>query len=148
MSLRAEIQAAQIAAMKAGQNDTVVSLRMVWAAVRNEEIDKQHELTDDEVQAVIARQVKQLTDALGDFTRGGREDLVAKTKTEITLLTQYLPTPLSDDEIEAIVTETITATGASGAGDVGRVMGSVMKQVGKRADGDRVRQIVTRHLAR
>lgn len=145
MSLREQIQRAQTAALKSGEQDTLQTLRLVWSAVRNEEIDKQHELGDDEVQGVIARQVKQLSDALVDFTRGGREDLMTKTNIELAYLKQYLPTPLSAEELERIVKETIVELGVSSAGDIGKVMGVVMKKVGKQANGDHVRQIAA-HL--
>lgn len=146
MSLRADIQEAQKQAMKAGQPETLAVLRMVWAAIRNEEINTQKELTDDDVISVIARQVKQLQEANLDFEKGGRADLVEKNKQEIALMMPYLPAQLSDEELQATVERVIAGGSFAGAKDVGRVMGLVMKEVGKRADGGRVRTIATKVL--
>lgn len=147
MSLRDEIQSRQHAALKAGETAAVSTLRLLWSAIRNEEINVQHPLADAEVQAVAARQVKQLADALADYQKGGRADLAAPAKAEIELLSAYLPAQLSADELNALAARVVGELGAKGSADIGRVMAAVMKEVKGRADGNQVRAIVARLLA-
>jgi uncharacterized protein YqeY len=147
MALRDDIQSAQTTAMKSRQTETLSTLRMLWSAIRNEEINLRQELTDEEVVGVVSRQIKQLRDSATDFANGGRNDLAEKANTEIKLLETYLPAQMSDDELESVTKKIIADMSATGAGDVGKVMGSVMKQVKGKADGNRVRNIVTRLLS-
>ncbi len=130
--------------MKNRDTATTAVLRVLWSQIRNEEINKQHELTDEEAIAVAARQVKQLTDALGDFRNAGRTDLIEQTEGELQILTKYLPAQLSDDELATAVREAVQASGVS---DIGKVMGLVMKTVKGKADGNRVRAAVEKVLA-
>lgn len=142
MVLRDRVQESLKAAMKEGKKDETSTLRMVWAALRNEEIAVQHPLDDVEVERVIARQVKQLTEASVDFTRGGRSDLVADAEVEIAYLKGFLPAPLTDTELRALIIETMKNMEGPAAKDVGRITGAAMKVVAGRANGNRVREIV------
>lgn len=142
MSLNETITAALKDAMKARDAERVSTLRMLTSAIKNVQIDAQEELTDDQVQDVIARQAKQLSDAMSQYKDGGRDDLVEQTQKELAILEQYLPEQLDDDALRAVVQETITATEAAGPGDMGKVMGAVMGKVKGQADGTRVRAIV------
>lgn len=148
MTLRDDIQRAVREAMKAKDQASLETMRMLWAAIRNEEISQRVVLSPDAIVAVISRQVKQLQDSLKDFTAGGRIDLVDKTNAEIALLATYLPEQLSDERLRAAVDLVIAATGAAGAGDLGKVMGAVMKEVKGTADGNRVRAMVALRLER
>ncbi len=141
MTLKEQLQHDQKQAMKEKQQETLETLRGVWALVRKEEIDGQKELTDVDVESIIQRQVKQLQDAKRDFTSGGREDLVEKADREITLLSQYLPAQMTDEELDTTIQSILTAHGDV-AKNVGAVMGAVMKEVKGKADGNRVRQRV------
>ncbi|MBP9695025.1 MAG: GatB/YqeY domain-containing protein [Candidatus Magasanikbacteria bacterium] len=147
MALRDDIQSAQTSAMKARQTETLSTLRMLWSAIRNEEINLRQELTDEEVVGVVSRQIKQLRDSATDFAAGGRIDLAEKANAEIKLLETYLPVQMSDDELDSVTKKIINDLSATGVGDVGKVMGNVMKQVKGKADGNRVRNIVTRLLS-
>lgn len=147
MPLRDQVQAQQQAALKGGVVAALSTLRLLWAAIRNEEINLQHPLSDDEVRTVVARQVKQLTDARADYEQGGRADLVAQAQAEIALLSAYLPVQLSETELQALVTRAIDELGAKNPADFGRVMGLVMKEAKGQADGNRVRAIVGRLLS-
>ncbi|HYE59797.1 MAG TPA: GatB/YqeY domain-containing protein [Candidatus Kapabacteria bacterium] len=147
MSLRDSIRQAQTQAMKDRNAEVTDMLRMLWSQIRNEEIAQQHDVTDEDIVQIVSRQVKQLQDALQDFTKGGRTDLIEKTNKEIAFLQQYLPVQLSDEELETIVKEVIAASGAASGNDTGKVMGTVMKQVKGKADGNRVREMVTRLLS-
>lgn len=146
MGLRDELQRAQQEALRGKQAEVLATLRVLWSSIRTEEINQRKELSDEEIVAVIARQVKQSHDALSDFTKGGRADLVAKTEQEIALLQSYLPKQMTDEEIRAVVSRVIASSGAVGAKDVGRVMGLAMKEMKGTADGNRVRGIVTELL--
>lgn len=158
MSLRDEIQEKQYAAMKSGDAKSLAVWRLVRTAIKNEEIAKKaksrtelrsgtgEELNDEEVQTVIARQVKQLQEALKDFAAGGRKDLVEETKKEIEILRVYLPEKISNEKLAIIIDKVIETTAASGLQDMGKVMGAVMKEVKNKADGNQVREIVAEKL--
>lgn len=144
MSLRQTISEAQKNAMKEGQKEALSTLRMLWSALRNTEIDKGSELNDEEVEQLITRQVKQLKDSLVDFEKGGRSDLVQQTQQEITFLSKYLPEQMSDEALMSIVQQTMTKL--AGEKNTGIVMGAVMKEVKGKADGKRVRECVERMM--
>ncbi len=146
MSLLEQIQTDQKAALKAGESGKLSTLRMLIAAVKNEAIQKMKQLSDEDVQAVIARQIKQLKDALADYEKGKREDLAAAARQEIEVLSAYQPAQMGDEELMKIVNETIQSLGLSSRKDVGRVIGTVMKVVAGSADGNRVRQMIESRL--
>ncbi len=144
MTLRDQILEEKDAAMKARDEKKTGILRVLWAAVRNEEIELKRSLDDALLRKVIQRQVKQLQDARIDFERGGRSDLVEKTQYEVALLQAYLPAPLRDEEIETIVKNVLDGQAEKPA--FGVAMGMAMKEVAGRADGEKVKEIVTRIL--
>lgn len=129
-------------AMKKGEKERLSVIRLVRGAVRQAEIDGKKTLTDDEVIAVIGKEVKMRRDSIEEFARGGRTDLVEKTQAEIAVLMPYLPKQLSTDEVKKIVADVIAAVGASTAKDMGKVMGALMPRVKGRADGKLVNEIV------
>lgn len=139
MSLRSNIVDAQRDAMKAKDTQTLSVVRLVFSAIRNSEIDKGRELTDEEVTAVVRSQNKQLVDALKDFESGGRQDLVEQTKSEMEVLKKFLPPELGDEEIKVRIQQILSSTPA---GNVGQLMGVVMKELKGCADGNRVRALV------
>ena len=140
MSLKEDIILAQQAAMKSGEKEKLSILRMVTAAIKNAEIESGEELGDDKVQGVIKKQVKQLGDALKDFEKGGRDDLIKNTKSEIEMLSVYLPAELSDEELTTKVQAVIDGLGEGV--NMGQAMGAVMKELKGQADGGRVREVV------
>ncbi|OGH83427.1 MAG: glutamyl-tRNA amidotransferase [Candidatus Magasanikbacteria bacterium RIFOXYC2_FULL_40_16] len=145
MTLRSEIQEKQYDAMKKGDAERLSIMRLLNSAIKNEEIELRRDLNDEEAQAVVGRQVKQLKDALKDFEAGGRKDLMDKTQKEIEILEEYLPEQMSDEKLEEIVGKIIEQMSA-GPQDVGKVMGAVMKEVKGQADGNKVREIVSKKL--
>lgn len=148
MSTLADRLAADLnSAMKRKETSVVDSLRMFRAAIKYAEIDKGHVLNDEEVMQVARTMVKQLRDAIEQFREGKREDLIAKSENELKILSTYLPPELSDEELAILVVNTITVLGATSQKDIGRVMGAVVKEVGGRADGSRINQIVRSHLS-
>jgi len=146
MTLRSEIQEKQYDAMKQGDADQLAVMRLLMSAIKNEEIELKKELNDEQVQTIVSRQVKQLLDAIKDFESGGRTDLVEKTKKEIEVLQKYLPEQLSEEELIAVVDKTIEQLSA-GPQDIGKVMGMVMKEVKGKADGNKVRELVSKKLS-
>ncbi len=139
MSLRSNIVDAQHAAMKAKDMQTLSVVRLIFSALRNREIDVQHELNDEETLAIVRSQNKQLTDALKDFEAGARQDLVDKTKAEIEIVKQFLPPELGDEEIRAAIQKIRSQNSEV---NVGQLMGMVMKELAGRVDGNRVRALV------
>lgn len=117
-------------------------IRMVRANIKNIEINEKKELNDDEVLAVLMKEVKMRQDSLVEFQKAGREELVAQAKEEIAVLNGYLPEALSDEELKAIVVEVIAAVGATSPKDMGKVMPAVMGKTKGRADGKRINAIV------
>jgi uncharacterized protein YqeY len=121
-------------------------IRMVKAAIKNEEIKTQSELSDDAVLSVLTRELKQRRDSLQEFEKAGREDLASTTREEIEVLTSYLPKQLSEEELREIVREAIAATSASSKKEMGKVMGVLMPKVKGKADGSLVQKIVSEEL--
>ena len=148
MSLIEQIQTAQLKARKEKNQDTLVTLQTILSQVKNEQIHlmKKESLSDEEVLSVLRRFIKQLKDALGDFEKAGREDLIENARREIALVNEYLPQQLNESEIEVFVSDAITETNATSQKDFGRVMGVVVKKVAGRADGALVQAIVKRKL--
>ena len=117
-------------------------IRMVRSNIKNIEINDKKELNDDEVLAVLMKEVKMRQDSLEEFQKAGREELVAQAKEEIAILKAYLPEALSDEELKAIVAEVIATVGATSPKDMGKVMPAVMAKAKGRADGKRINAIV------
>jgi len=134
------------AAMKAREQTRVSTLRMLMAAMKNTQVEKGHELDDDEVVDVIAREAKRRRESMDAFEKGGRAELVEKESAELAVLETYLPERLSDDELGKLVDEAIAETGATSAKEMGQVMKAVMPKVKGRADGNAVSAVVRARL--
>lgn len=132
--------------MKSKDKFRLSVIRMVLSSIQNAEIDKRSELTDDELLAVLNREVKQRKDSLHEFTNANRDDLATKIEQEIVILMEYMPQQLTEVEIDALVQEAVTETGASSKKDMGKVMQYLMGKVQGRADGKVVNQIVQKYL--
>ena len=135
MSLKEQLTNDMKEAMKAHDKDRLAVIRMVRGAVRQQEIDGKKELGDEDVLAVISKEVKMRRDSIEEFRKGGREDLVEKTEAEIAVLMPYLPAQLSEEEIRGLVQAAVAQTGAASPKDMGKVMGVLMPKVKGRADG-------------
>jgi len=122
-------------------------IQMVRAAVLQVEKDKQVELNDDQIIEVIAKESKKRKDSLPDYEKSGREDLILQVKEEIEILAEYLPKPLSREELEKIIEEVISETGATSIKEMGIVMKNVKEKVGPAADGKTINEIVKSKLA-
>ena len=117
-------------------------IRMVRAAIKNVEIDTKAELAEEDVIAIVAKEVKMRRDSMEEFKKGQRDDLVAQLEQEIEVLLPYLPQQLPEAEVREIVTEAVAIAGATSSKDMGKVMAVLMPKVKGRADGKLVNNIV------
>ena len=142
MSLKEQLTTDMKEAMKSHDKDRLAVIRMVSGAIRQQEIDGQKELSDEDVIAVMSKEIKMRKDSIEEFKKGGREDLIAKTQAEIDVLMPYMPAQLSEDEVRELVKAAVAETGAATPKDMGKVMGALMPKVKGRADGKLVNTLV------
>lgn len=141
MELKARLQEAAKAALKSGDALRLSTLRLLLAAVHNEEIRLRKELGAEEIQRVASTLTKQRSESIELYRKGGRDDLAQKEEAELKILQQFLPQPLTEQEVEALIRESIAESGARGVQDLGKVMKQVMPKVGGRSDGKRVNEL-------
>jgi uncharacterized protein len=134
MALRERITEDMKSAMRAGEKERLAAIRLALAAIKQREIDERITLDDGQVLAVLEKMIKQRREAITQFANGGRADLVAKETAEITVLQGYLPAPMSEAEIDALIGEAIAATEAASIKDMGKVMAVVKPRAQGRAD--------------
>jgi uncharacterized protein YqeY len=134
VTLKERITEDMKAAMRASDKERLSTIRMVQAAIKQREVDERITLDDAQVVAVLEKMVKQRKESIVQFEQGGRADLADKEKSEIVLLQAYLPTQLSEAEVDAIVSEAIAATGAASVKDMGKVMAVVKAKAAGRTD--------------
>lgn len=142
MSLLDQLTKDMVSAMKAKDKVTLSVVRMLKAAVQNEQIAVGHDLTPDEENTVLAREYKQRKEALEEFTTAGRQDLIDQTNHELAVVAKYMPKQMSEEEVQRVVKETIAEVGAESMRDFGKVMGAIMPKVKGQADGKLVNQTV------
>ena len=147
MSLKDRIKADIKEAMRAKDTAKRDTLRNLSAAIKQIEVDERKELNDSDVEAILTKYAKQREDAMAQFKEAGRDDLVAKEEAELLIVKAYLPEPLSDEELEAMVKEIIAEVGATSMKDMGKIMGAVKKKAGSRADGSKVNKLVKEILS-
>jgi len=122
------------AAMKGGDKPRLGVVRLVLAAIKQIEVDERIELDDDRVLAVLDKMVKQRRESISQYTNAGRNDLAEQEEYEISVLKDFLPEALSDDEIDQMITKAVEDTGAASIKDMGKVMGILKPQMQGRAD--------------
>jgi uncharacterized protein YqeY len=122
-------------------------IRMLKAALKNEEIHQGRTLTEDDELAILTRELKQRQDSLHEFEKAGRSDLAEKTRLEIEVVKSYLPEELSEDELREMIREAISQVSATSKKDMGKVMSILMPKVKGRADGKLVNQMVSELLS-
>lgn len=142
MTLKERIQEDLKAAMKSRDQLRLSVIRLAKAAITNLEIARGHELTDPETLEVLAKESKQRNDAINEYEKAGRNDIVNTLKEEIKILQEYLPAQLSEAEISQLVKEIIAELGATSKKEMGKVMSALMPKTKGRADGRIVNQIV------
>jgi uncharacterized protein YqeY len=147
MTLIAEIEDELKDAMKARDAERRDALRLILNALKSSEKDLQRPLSEDEELQVLQRERKRRVEAAEAFRAGGREEQAASEERELEVLEEFMPEPLSEEEIEEIVDDVIAEVGATSMAHLGRVMADVMPQIAGRADGSVVSQIVREKLA-
>lgn len=146
MSLKQTITDQVKQAMKAGEKDRLKVLRLLTAAIKQREVDERIELDDAQVLVVIDKMVKQRRESIEQYTAGNRPELAAAEQMEIDVLAEFLPEPLSDDELKAMIDQAIADSGASQMSDMGKVMGQLKPRVQGRADMKQVSAAVRARL--
>lgn len=146
MTLRERLAEDLRRAVKDRDTVRVWALRLARAAIHNAEIERGRPLTDEEVQEVLRGEVKRRKEAIETFRRLGREEAAQREELEVAVLLEYLPAPLSEEELRRIVADAIQRTGAATGRDFGRVMGAVMREVRGRAEGRDVERLVREAL--
>jgi uncharacterized protein YqeY len=145
-NLTAQIRTDLTAAMKAKDAGRLSTLRMLQSAMKYQQIEVGHELSDDETLAIIRKAVKQRLDSIDQFTKGNRPELAAKEAAEMDILKTYLPPELTEEELESGLREIIASTGAASKKDMGKVMKEATARFKGRADGKKIQEIVGRLL--
>jgi uncharacterized protein len=141
VDLKTDIKEAVKVAMKSGDAVTLSTLRLLLAALQNEEIRLRRELVPEEIQRTIATLCKQRTEAIDLYRKGKRDDLAQKEEAELGVLKRFLPQPLSEDEVKSLIRVSIAEASAKGIQDLGKVMKLVMPKVAGRSDGKRVNEL-------
>jgi len=144
--LTEQVRADLTESMKARTAERTSTLRMLQAAIKNEQINVGHELSDEEALGVIRKSIKQRQDSVEQYTKGNRPELAAKERAEIEILKSYMPPELSDSELESGLREIIASSGAQSKKDMGKVMKEATVRYKGRADGRKIQEIVSRLL--
>jgi uncharacterized protein len=142
-----DVQTAMYAAMKERRSDEAAALRLALSALKSAAIEARHDLSDEEAVAVLQREARKRREAEQAYREAGRTDRADREAFELEVLGRYLPAAIDPAQLAGLVDEAVTATGASGPRDVGRVMGQVMPKVKGRADGNEVRRLVLERLS-
>jgi uncharacterized protein YqeY len=121
-------------------------LRLLSTAIRNAEVEKRRELSDEEALAIVSKEVRRRQEAAEEYAKAGRPDRAAAEESEAAILRELLPEPLAPEEVDRLVEETIAEVGAGGSGDMGKVMAALMPKLKGRADAKRVSEMVRSRL--
>jgi len=134
MTLKERISEDMKTAMRSGEKDRLAVIRLLQAAIKQREVDERITLDDAQVTSVLEKMIKQRKESVVAFDKGGRADLVAKENSEIAVLQPYLPAQLSETELDALIADAISSTGAASIKDMGKVMGLVKSKAAGKAD--------------
>jgi uncharacterized protein YqeY len=147
MSLKTQLTDDMKSAMKAGDKERLAVIRLINAAIKQKEVDERIELDDAQVIAVLDKMVKQRRDSVSQFDAAGRDDLSGIERNEIAVIEHYLPARMSEAEIEDVIDAAMRETGATGPGDMGKLMGVLKPRLAGKADMGEVSAILKRRLA-
>ncbi len=147
MALVVQIDQDLATALKAGDQAKVSVLRLLKSALQNYQIEKRADLSDQDVQKVLQKEANMRKEAIATYQTGARPELADKEAAELAIIETYLPKPLTDQQISALVDQSISEAGASSIADMGKVMGALTAKVAGRADGAKLAQLVRERLA-
>ena len=142
-----KLQEEMKAAMKSGDKEKLSTIRMLISEIKKVQIDSKKELSDEEIVSILQKYIKQRKEAYTQYEQAGRKDLAEKELKEIEIVQQFLPPPLSEEELIKIVEEIIQEVGASSIKDMGKVVKAVMDKVKGRAEGSLISKIVKEKLS-
>ena len=145
--MRERILSDLVSAMKSKDKDVLSVLRMVKGAIQLEEINKKQELNDEDVIAVLSKQIKTRKESILEFEKAGREDLITQTQTEIDILSKYMPEQLSEEEILKVIDEAFDTIKPEKPSDMGKLMGAVTPKLKGKADMSFVSKIIKEKLS-
>jgi uncharacterized protein YqeY len=148
MSLKQQITEDMKSAMRAKETARLGAIRLLLAAMKQREVDERIELTDTDVVNIIEKMLKQRRDSISQYKAANRQDLVDVEEFEVSILQTYMPQQLSEVEIVSAIAEAISATGASGPQDMGKVMGLVKSRLAGRADMGKVSGLIKAQLSK
>ena len=141
-----QLEKDMIAAMKAGEKERLTVIRMIKAALKQEQIDHKKEINDELLIDVVNKQIKMRKDSITEFEKGNRQDLIDKTQSEIDILTTYLPEQLSSEEVEKIINDIFEEVKPEGMKDMGKVMGLAQGKLKGKADMKEVSTLIRNKL--
>ncbi len=148
MSLKEQITDDMKAAMRAKDSGRLATIRLLTAAIKQKEVDERIDVSDEQVLAIIEKMIKQRKDSISQFEAGGRQDLADIEKAELAILSTYMPAALSEAEVQAEVAAAVSAVGATGPQDMGKVMGVLKPKLAGRADMTAVSAMVKAALTK
>ena len=148
MSLKEQITEDMKAAMRAKDSGRLATIRLLTAAIKQKEVDERIDVSDEQVLAIIEKMIKQRKDSISQFEAGGRQDLADIEKAELAILSTYMPAAMSEAEVQAEVAAAVTAVGAAGPQDMGKVMGVLKPKLAGRADMTAVSAMVKAVLSK
>ena len=144
--LKAQINEAMKVAMRAKEKERLGTIRLVLAEIKKVEVDERIDPDDVRVTSILDKMVKQRRDSIKQFTDAGRDELAAKEQTEIEVIQEFLPQPLSKEEVASLIEEAIASTGAASMQDMGKVMGLLKPQMAGKADMGKVSGLIKQRL--
>ncbi len=133
-NLKQRLQDEMKAAMRSKDKERLTTVRLILAAIKQREVDERIELDDAEVLAVLDKMVKQRNDSITQYRDAGRDELAAKEEAELSVIQEFMPTPLSEAELDGLIDQAIADSGAASMKDMGKVMGVLKPRVQGRAD--------------
>ena len=146
-TLKTQLQTDMKSSMKSGDRSRLGVIRLMLSAIKQVEVDERIELDNDRITAVLDKMAKQRRESIAQFDKAGRDDLSAVEKAELEIIQEYLPEALSAEEIDALIEQSISATGAASIKDMGKVMGMLKPQLQGRADMGQVSQLIKSRLS-
>ena len=148
MSLTDDLRKDMFTFSKEGNTNASDILKMALASIKNAQLAQDNELTEQDIEKILRKEVKKIEDSISQFTQMGRTDLVEKETSQLEIIRKYIPELMSEEEIKTIINNKITELNITSMNDMGRLMGAVMKETAGKADGNTVKNLVTQILTK
>ena len=148
MSLTDDLRKDMFTFSKDGNTNASDILKMALASIKNAQLTQDNDLTEQDIEKILRKEVKKIEDSISQFTQMGRTDLVEKETSQLEIIRKYIPELMSEEEIKTIINNKITELNITSMNDMGRLMGAVMKETAGRADGNTVKNLVTQILTK